>query len=77
VGDYDSPYGIPPHLTYREIEIDHCIVCEKTIKETVYCLKISARTVNNHLNNIYRKFGIYNIVGVFKLVGITGDLKGN
>jgi DNA-binding NarL/FixJ family response regulator len=73
--DYDLLSGIPPYLTHQEIEIVRCMAKEKTIKETAHCLQISVRTVNNHLNNIYRKFGIRNIVGVLKLAVTQGILS--
>ena len=47
---------------------------EKTIKETAHYLKVSVITVNNHIGNIYRKFGIHNMVGVLKLAVTWGIL---
>jgi len=74
IKDYDLLPTIPPHLTHKEVEIVRCIAQEKTIKEMTYCLKVSVRTVNNHLGNIYRKFGIHNMVGVLKLAVTQGIL---
>jgi DNA-binding NarL/FixJ family response regulator len=74
IRDYDRLPTIPPHLTHQEIEIVRCMAWEKTVKETAYCLKVSVRTVNNHLGNIYRKFGIHNMVGVLKLAVTQGIL---
>ena len=74
VEDYDRLTDIEPHLTLQEIEITRCMAREMTIRETAYCLKISIKTVNNHLNNIYRKFGIHNIVGLLKLAVTHGIL---
>jgi len=72
--DYDHLPSIPPHLTHQEIEIVRCMAQEKTIEEMTYCLKVSVRTVDTHLGNIYRKFGIRNRVGVLKLAVTQGIL---
>jgi DNA-binding NarL/FixJ family response regulator len=72
--DYERLPDIEPHLTHQEIEIARCMAREKTIKETAQCLKVSVRTVNNHLGNIYRKFGIRNVVGMLKLAVTRGIL---
>ena len=65
---------IEPYLTHREIEIVRCIVAGKTAKETSSILMLSLRTVKNHVYNIYRKFGIRNMVGVVKLAVSKGIL---
>jgi DNA-binding NarL/FixJ family response regulator len=64
----------PPHLTHREIEVVRCLAQEKTKKEISADLGMSISTVNNHVKNIYRKFGIYNSVGVLKLAMSFGIL---
>jgi len=74
IRDYDRLPAIPPHLTHQEIEIVRCMAQEKTVKETAYCLKVSVKTVYNHLGNIYRKFGIHNMVGILKLAVTQGIL---
>jgi DNA-binding CsgD family transcriptional regulator len=74
MGDYDRLTGIPPHLTHQEIEIVRYIAQEKTDKEMTHCLKVSIRTLNYHLGNIYRKFGIRNRVGILKLAVTQGIL---
>jgi DNA-binding NarL/FixJ family response regulator len=74
VGAYERLPWVEPHLTHCEIEVARCMAREKTIKETAYCLKVSVRTVNNHLGNIYRKFGVRNTVGVVKLAVARGIL---
>jgi DNA-binding CsgD family transcriptional regulator len=61
-------------LTHREIEIVRCLAQEKTKKEISSDLGMSISTVNNHVKNIYRKFGIYNSVGVLKLAVSFGIL---
>jgi len=74
IKDYEHLPTIPPHLTHQEIEIVRCMAQEKTIEEMTYCLKVSVRTVDTHLGNIYRKFGIRNRVGVLKLAVTQGIL---
>lgn len=63
-----------PRLTHREIEIVRCAGEGKTGKETASVLMLSRRTVQNHISNIYRKFGIRNMVGVLKLAVLKGIL---
>lgn len=63
-----------PHLTHREVEIVRCAVEEKTAKETATALMLSKKTVQNHISNIYTKFGIRNMMGVLKLAVIKGIL---
>jgi DNA-binding CsgD family transcriptional regulator len=63
-----------PHLTHREVEIVRCAGEGKTGKETASVLMLSRRTVRNHISNIYRKFGIRNMVGVLKLAVSKGIL---
>jgi DNA-binding CsgD family transcriptional regulator len=72
--EYDRLPAIPPYLTHREIEVIRCMAQEKTAKETACCLKVSKRTIDGHLENIRRKFGVHNIVGVFKLAVSQGIL---
>jgi DNA-binding CsgD family transcriptional regulator len=75
VDEYSRLPDITPHLTHREIEIVRCTVEGKTAKETASVLMVSLRTVQNHISNIYRKFGIRNIVGVLKLAVSKGILS--
>jgi len=63
-----------PHLTHREVEIVRCAGEGKTGKETASVLMLSRRTVQNHISNIYQKFGIRNMVGVLKLAVSKGIL---
>jgi len=63
-----------PHLTHREVEILRCAGEGKTGKETASVLMLSRRTVQNHISNIYQKFGIRNMVGVLKLAVSKGIL---
>lgn len=72
--DYERLSGIPPYLTRQEIEIVRFIAQEKTDEEITNCLRVSIKTLNNHLGNIYRKFGIRNRVGILKLAVATGIL---
>ena len=72
---YSRLPGIEPHLTHREIEIIRCAVEGKTAKETASVLMLSQKTVQNHITNIYEKFGIHNMVGVLKLAVSKGILS--
>ena len=49
-----------PTLTIREREIIHLIYLARGTKEIAAMLGIAARTVTNHLQNIFRKLGITN-----------------
>jgi DNA-binding NarL/FixJ family response regulator len=68
---YVEEYGtLPfksPHLTHREIEIVRCTAKGLAKKETAAALRLSKKTVDNHIANIYRKFGVHNSVGVLSL----------
>ena len=76
--EYLDEYGrfpdINPHLTHREIEIVRCCADEKTATEVAMVLMLSKKTVQNHISNIYAKFGIRNMVGVLKLAVSIGIL---
>jgi len=74
IRDYEWLPMTEPGLTHREIEILRYIAQEKTLKETAHCLKISDSTLYNHLENIRKKFGIHNIVGILKLAVAQGIL---
>ncbi|MDR1802749.1 MAG: LuxR C-terminal-related transcriptional regulator [Treponema sp.] len=72
--DYERLSSIAPHLTRQEIEVIRCVAREKTRKETAYCLKVSEKTVSNHLENIRMKFGVHNLVEILKLAVTKGIL---
>ena len=76
--DHIDEYGrlpdIKPHLTHREVEIVRCAAEGKTAKEIASVLMLSERTVQNHISNVYCKFGIHNMVGVLKLAVSKGIL---
>ena len=74
VDEYGHLLDIEQYLTHRKIEIVRCIVAGKTAKEIASVLMLSLRTVKNHVYNIYRKFGIRNMVGVVKLAVLKGIL---
>ena len=74
VDEYGHISDIKPHLTHREIEIVHFTVEGKTAKETASALMLSRRTVQGHISNIYRKFGIRNMAGVLRLTISKGIL---
>jgi DNA-binding CsgD family transcriptional regulator len=63
-----------PYLTHREIEIVRYAAEGKTAGETASVLMLSRRTVQNHISNIYRKFGIRNMAGGVKLAVTQGIL---
>ena len=69
---YEQLSEIDPHLTHREIEIIRHAVNGNTSKETAAVLMLSHRTVQQHIYNIYRKFGIHNMVGVLRLAVSKG-----
>ena len=46
-------------LTAREVEILKLLATGKANKQIAYHLKISEKTVRNHISNIYDKLGIY------------------
>ena len=75
VDRYSRLPDIRPHLTHREIEIVRCAVEGKTARETASVLMLSRRTEQNHISNIYQKFGIRNMVGVLKLAVSKGILS--
>jgi DNA-binding NarL/FixJ family response regulator len=63
---------IPPHLTARECEVVRLVARKKKNKEIASLLKISEKTVNNHLNAIHKKFGKRNAVGILRLAVSKG-----
>ncbi len=63
-----------PYLTHREVEIVRFAGEGRTGKETASVLMLSEKTVRNHISNIYRKFGIRNMVGILKLAVSKGIL---
>jgi len=69
---YEQLSELEPHLTHREIEIIRHAVNGNTSKETAAVLMLSHRTVQQHIYNIYRKFGIHNMVGVLRLAVSKG-----
>lgn len=54
-----SPREYYDGLTAREIEILKLIAIGSANKEIAYKLKISEKTVRNHVSNMYQKLGIY------------------
>jgi DNA-binding NarL/FixJ family response regulator len=74
IAEYSRISEIPPHLTGRECEIVRLIAREKEAKEMASLLKISKRTVDNHLHNIRKKFGVKKDAGILKLAVSRGIL---
>ena len=74
VNEYSHLPDKKPYLTHREIEIARFAAEGKTAKETAYALMLSERTVDSHISNIYKKFGVCNKVGVLKLAVSKGIL---
>jgi len=57
------------NLSKRECEIVEAILSGKTTyKELAVTLNLSAKTVANHLRNIYRKTGVFNMVALYTLI---------
>jgi DNA-binding CsgD family transcriptional regulator len=73
--EYGHLLNIKPHLTHREVEIVRCAGEGKTGREIASVLMLSRKTVRYHISNIYRKFGIRNMVGVLKLAVSKGILS--
>jgi len=59
-------------ITDRELEIIESIISGLTYKEVSEAMKISERTVESHLTNIYNKLGINNKI---ELVKVTGEFN--
>ncbi|OEU86077.1 hypothetical protein DB35_10365 [Streptomyces abyssalis] len=55
-----SLLGVAKHLTRREAEITDLVCSGLTNAEVAGTLTVSKRTVDNHLQNIYRKLGVRN-----------------
>lgn len=45
-------------LTKRELEVFSLLVMNKTTKEIASILKISEKTVRNHISNVIQKLGV-------------------
>jgi LuxR family transcriptional regulator of spore coat protein len=45
-------------LTVREREVFNLLINNKTTKEIAYSLKISEKTVRNHISNVIQKLGV-------------------
>lgn len=50
--------GRPEHLTAREMEVLACIAQGFSNQDIAEALKVSGKTVKNHLTNIFRKLGV-------------------
>ncbi|SCK11552.1 AAA ATPase domain-containing protein [Streptomyces sp. WMMB 714] len=53
-----SALGVAKHLTAREAEIARLVCAGLTNAEVAEAVTISKRTVDNHVQNIYRKLGV-------------------
>lgn len=45
-------------LTKREYEVFSLLILNKTTKDIAYDLKISEKTVRNHISNVIQKLGV-------------------
>ena len=45
-------------LTKREKEVFELLILNKSTKEIAECLKISEKTVRNHISNVMQKLGV-------------------
>jgi DNA-binding NarL/FixJ family response regulator len=77
INEYGGLPFKPPYLTHREIEVVRCIAKGLVKKEIGAALRVSKKTVDNHMGNIYRKFGIHNSVGVLRLAVSNGLISVN
>lgn len=63
----DNVSGSPLiNLSQREIEVIQCLCQEFTSKQIAEKLCISPKTVGHHRENIQKKIGAFNIVGIIK-----------
>ena len=62
-------------LTKREYEVFSLLILNKTTKEIAENLKISEKTVRNHISNVIQKFGVNGrasaVIELLKLKEIT------
>lgn len=58
--DYEKPYN-PLNLTQREMQVMECLYNGYGPKETSKILSISYKTVDAHMQNIYKKTGLHNL----------------
>jgi DNA-binding NarL/FixJ family response regulator len=64
---------VPPHFTAQESEVVKLIGKEKTRKEIAEKLDISESTVNKHIESMFEKCEVNNIVGLVK-AGFTAGI---
>ena len=62
-------------LTVREREVFNLLINNKTTKEIAYSLKISEKTVRNHISNVIQKLGVKSrsqaVIGLLKIKEIN------
>jgi DNA-binding CsgD family transcriptional regulator len=75
IDEYYELLGEQPQLTQKEIEVVGCLAEGKTKKEIGEALRIATKTVDNHVGNIYRKFGVHNSVGLLRLAISNGIIS--
>jgi DNA-binding NarL/FixJ family response regulator len=75
IDEYYEFLGEQPQLTQKEIEVVGCLAEGKTKKEVGEVLRITTKTVDNHVSNIYRKFGVHNSVGLLRLAISNGIIS--
>jgi two-component system response regulator DevR len=63
-----------PHLTRREKEVLVLVLEGRSSKEAGEALGLSARTIEYHLSNIYKKLGVSNKLQAFREAGRLGIL---
>jgi len=64
-----------PELTTREVEILDLVVRGRRSKEIADVLKVSARTVDKHRENLMKKLGINDTAGLVRYAAKTGMLN--
>ncbi len=62
-------------LTVREKEVFDLLVLNKTTKEIAETLKISEKTVRNHLSNTIQKLGVKGRAGALVELVKLGEIK--
>lgn len=62
-------------LTQREEEVFYALIKDKTLAEVADTLNVSAKTVENHRSNLYRKLGIHDRFSLFSFARDHGFLE--
>ena len=64
-------------LTKKQYDVLTCLLFDISYKSTARTLKISNRTVEGHVNAIFRKAGVNNKNDLIKLIKLKGNEETN